>query len=295
MTETATVTILVDNAPADPPLVVEHGLALWIEAGGSRVLFDTGQGTALGPNAEALGVPLDRADAVILSHGHYDHTGGLPTVLAGAAPALPVFAHRGILDVRFSIAAEAGPREIGIPTAGRDALDRRGHLVPTHAPTRVRGPLHVTGPIPHETDFEDTGGPFFTDSEGQHPDALDDDQAAWFDSAYGLVVLLGCAHAGVVNTLRHVRRLADGRPIHAVIGGMHLHAASEERIEATIAELRALDLRLLVPLHCTGHAAAIRLEEAFPDAFQAGKAGSVFTFPLPPRPTFDPAPGEPSR
>ncbi len=125
--------------------------------------------------------------------------------------------------------------------------------------------IFVTGEIPRHSTFEDTGGAFFTDPDGAHPDLLLDDQALYFDTKAGLVVLLGCAHSGVVNTLEYVRQLTGGRRIHTVMGGLHLLNASPARMDQTIAALRRLDIQRLAPAHCTGLPALAQLWTAFPD------------------------------
>jgi len=129
--------------------------------------------------------------------------------------------------------------------------------------------------VPRRNDFETTGGAFFRDEACRQPDELVDDQAAFLESPSGTVVILGCAHAGIVNTLRYVRELAPGRPIHTVIGGTHLAAAGPERMDRTVEALKELDVRRIWPLHCTGFAAAARLWEALPGRVSVCPVGSV--------------------
>jgi len=138
--------------------------------------------------------------------------------------------------------------------------------------------VFLTGEIPRETEFEDVGGPFVLDEAGQWPDPIVDDQALYFDTIDGVVALVGCAHAGLVNTLRHIRRLTDNRPIHAVLGGMHLLVASAERLEATVQALREMNVARLGPAHCTGAAATARLWHEFPQACTTCSVGSSFVF-----------------
>jgi 7,8-dihydropterin-6-yl-methyl-4-(beta-D-ribofuranosyl)aminobenzene 5'-phosphate synthase len=137
-------------------------------------------------------------------------------------------------------------------------------VVWTAKPTEVLEGIFATGEIPRQNDFEDTGGRFFLDAVCAHPDPLMDDQALFFDTTEGLVVLLGCGHAGVVNTLEHVRHLAGGRPIHTILGGLHLLTASPERMDKTLAAFRRLDIQRLAPGHCTGLPALAQLWTAFP-------------------------------
>jgi 7,8-dihydropterin-6-yl-methyl-4-(beta-D-ribofuranosyl)aminobenzene 5'-phosphate synthase len=154
-------------------------------------------------------------------------------------------------------------------------LSRRAELVRVEEPLEVFEGVLLTGPIPRTTDFEDTGGDFFTDRRCATPDDLIDDQAAAIQTPTGTVVVLGCAHAGIVNTLRHVRDLTDNRPIHTVIGGMHLLNASDERMDKTVAELRSLNVRRLVPCHCTGFAAMARFFNEFPGRCRPCQTGTV--------------------
>jgi len=157
----------------------------------------------------------------------------------------------------------------------RDIAD----LVLMDEPTQVCEGLRLTGPISRVNDFEETGGPFFRDRSCAEPDPLPDDQAAFIETLAGTVVILGCAHAGIVNTLRHVQSLTGGRPIHTVIGGMHLLNAGPERLDETVAELRRLDVKRLLPCHCTGLAATVRLWNEFPGRCAACLVGTVVEVP----------------
>lgn len=245
--------------------MAEHGLALWIDDGSQCVLFDTGQGGVLLANAYRLGIDLSRLDAVVLSHGHYDHTGGLADALRGRHPSA-IYAHPDALKPKFGRNKDGTGRSIGISDAIERTVHRhRDRLVVTEKPTAIGNGLMVTGTVPRVTEFEDTGGPFFLDAPCRTPDPLNDDQAVFFNSPRGTVVLLGCAHAGVINTLRYVRQLTQQRPIHAVLGGMHLVGASDERVSRTIDELRGMDIDILAPAHCTGRAATAALWHALPE------------------------------
>ncbi|HBO43225.1 MAG TPA: hypothetical protein DD670_04680 [Planctomycetaceae bacterium] len=164
------------------------------------------------------------------------------------------------------------------PDAARAIRDSRHRWIATERPTVVVEGLTVTGPVPRSNDFEDTGGPFFLDEACSQPDPLDDDQSLFIETSEGIVVLLGCAHSGVVNTLHYIRRLTGNQPIRAVIGGMHLVGASTRRIERTIEELRPLCVERLAPAHCTGTPATTALWNAFPDKCQPCSVGTRFEF-----------------
>ena len=280
MTEKVRVTVLVENTAEGLGLLAEHGLAFWIEAGSQCTLFDTGQGGVLTNNAYRLGISLSRVDTIVLSHGHYDHTGGLADVLRGDRPTV-IYTHAVALNPKFAINKDGTSREIGIPYISQQALEhRRDRLALIEKPTPLSNGLIATGPVPRVTDFEDTGGPFFLDSQCDRPDPLVDDQAVFFESSQGTVVLLGCAHAGVINTLRYVQQLTGGRPIHTVLGGMHLVGASTERLERTIGELHELKIERIGPAHCTGRDATSALWDALPNRCISCQVGTQLAFDL---------------
>lgn len=273
------ITVLVDNL-AEPRLRTEHGFAAWIEVGGRRLLFDSGQGSGLIENAKMLGVDLRTVDTLVLSHGHYDHTGGVPFVIA-RTPTVEIYAHPASTGPRYSI-RDGIAKPIAMPKSARTSLEK--HSVGVRWTMGAEQLLHdvgLTGPIPRLTDYEDTGGPFFFDTGGSEPDPITDDQALWARTERGLVVIVGCSHAGVVNTVRHALKLSGERALHAVLGGFHLNEASECRLARTMDDLRELDPELIVPCHCTGQAAVERLKQGFGERVAQGHAGMVLRLGVP--------------
>jgi len=276
MSKTARITVLVENTVHRHGLVAEHGLCFQIQMAGYSLLFDTGQTDLALLNAEALGIDLSRLDAVVLSHGHYDHTGGVPAILELAQKAR-VYLHPAAFEDKFSQPPGSSSRLIGMSQQTAQAIRHStGGFVETTQRTQIHEDVFVTGEIPRTTPFEDTGGPFFLDKDGQTPDPLTDDQALVLDLGPAVIVLLGCAHAGVVNTLNQVAQLTQGKPVQAVNGGFHLGNAGEERIEQTLSRLRAANLDCLAPLHCTGWPATARLWQSFPHIYRAASVGTVF-------------------
>jgi len=272
------ITILVDDQAA-AGLNAEHGFSLWIETARGRILFDTGAGGTLVSNAAALGADLGLAGAIVLSHGHYDHTGGLAQAL-GRAPQAHVYCHPAIARPRWSLRGGA-PKQAQMTADSLAALrDLPAHQLHwTEKPAAPPGPAAgITGFIPRETDFEDTGGPFFLDAEGRRADPLEDDQALWLETEEGLVVCAGCCHAGIVNTLQYILRLNPGSKIRAVIGGFHLLHESGDRLRRTAEFLRTLRLDLVVPCHCTGKEAVRALAAGLDARVSAGAAGSDYVF-----------------
>lgn len=267
MNSTSTsVTVIVENTANRAGLLAEHGLAMWIERGEQHILFDTGQGMALAHNADNLGIDLSTADEVVLSHGHYDHTGGLLAALPSFRRAT-VYAHLTAFRDRYIQSADGGCRQVGAPIESLEWLTERvGVVVPTRShPVEIAAGLWLTGQIPRQNDFEDTGGAFFLDHACTQPDPIVDDQAIYFRSSRGRVVLLGCAHAGVINTLEYICALTGEDRIHTVLGGMHLLHAGEDRMQQTIHGLRDFDVQQIGLAHCTGFAAMARLHHELPN------------------------------
>ncbi len=274
MNDSISITLIVDNDAPDG-LVVEHGFAAWIDTGEECFLFDTGQGAALIPNARTLGFDLDRASALILSHGHYDHTGALPEFLAANRHA-PVIHGPGATIRRYSCHPEQAPRQIGMADAVLQAIEQLPpeRLIVLDTARYLRPDIGITGPVPRHTAFEDTGGPFFLDIEKTTPDLITDDLSLWFETSSGLVILTGCCHSGIVNTVRHAQRISGMTRIHGIIGGLHLLNASPERLDATLAFLHECAPDVLLPCHCTGAQVIERLRTEFGDqVVKAGGAG----------------------
>lgn len=268
------VVVLSDNCASARAARGEHGLSYSIDTGTHRALFDAGQGLVLAENAQALGVDLGAVEALALSHGHYDHTGGLPIALAAARGPVAVHLHPDALQPKYN-----GTRFIGMPPAARAALAGPNvRLVESRAPDEVVPGIFRTGEIPRPHPEEALAEIFHLDPDGRAVDPLLDDQSLYFDTPEGVVVLLGCAHAGVIHILEHVQTLTNGRPFRAVLGGLHLGHANEARLGWVIERLRELRPLLLVPMHCTGPRAAAALWTAFPKTCRPGGAGAVFEF-----------------
>ena len=271
------ITILVDNEAQDG-LEKEHGFAAWIEAGGKHILFDTGHEGALQENARRLGIDLGKADFLVISHGHKDHTGTLDQILAINDRVHLYFANK--IDVtRYWYTPD--PAEYGMPAASREALaalpPERIHSL--SAPVYLAPGIGVTGPVHRQTLFENTGGTFYFDPDRTEMDPIDDDQSMWFESSDGLVVLVGCCHSGLSNTIDHIRKFSGIDKVCGVIGGMHLLQANEERLQKTFEAMHGWNARFLVPCHCTGKEATLEMEKALGEVVMPGRAGMVIEVP----------------
>lgn len=278
MVKSVRITVLVENMARGRHLLGEHGLSFFIEVGSRRILFDAGQGKVIRNNAEFLGIDLESIDTIVLSHGHYDHAGGFANLPRGNTPRR-VFLHPSALEEKYSRQPDGSVHDVGLPEAARAALlEKSDELIWSRDPIEVIENVWVTGEIPRRTNYEDVGGAFYTDRECTQPDPLKDDQALAIRTPQGVVLLLGCAHSGVVNTIDYVARLLSEGQFRAVIGGMHLIGASHERTKATLQAIEKYDVHLIGPCHCTGASATASLWHHFTDRCRECSVGTVLEF-----------------
>lgn len=241
-----------------------------------RVVFDTGiDKDALFHNIEKLDVKLNDVDCVVLSHGHLDHTAATVEVVK-AAGAIKVYAHPRVFLPRFFQNRRGKRREIGVPKGeGREDIERAGgEVVLSAEPTEVLPGVWTTGQIERTTRFENVmalseGETLMIVVSGKETDdQILDDQALWMQvDEVGPVVVTGCAHSGLVNTLLHIRKIGQLRQIYGLVGGTHLVGRSDDYLRQTITELEQFGLSLISPCHCKGFKAAARLWQAFPQTF----------------------------
>lgn len=267
------ITVLCDNeaAPgaAGPACGCEWGLALAIDLGsgpegggqkdGGVWLWDAGKTDLFLRNAALLGVNVGAARGLGLSHGHYDHTGGLAALLAGTPFSGPIYAHPACASARYAEGKDGGPRRaIGPP-----------HPLPPFLPA---GPLTVLAPgltmladIPRAPGAFQAVSGFSLDPGGREPDPVPDDAFLVLDSASGPVVILGCCHSGLANSLACLRERLDLTQVFAVLGGLHLFKAGPEALEETAQAIEAFGVRRLIAGHCTGPDRLALLRQRLPE------------------------------
>lgn len=272
------ITTLSENT-ANYGFLAEWGLSILVEVDGTRILVDTGLSFSAVHNAQLLEIDLSTIDRIMLSHGHTDHTGGLREVLRRRGE-VEVITHPDMWAIKYTRRNQEEERYIGIPFSREEmeSLGARFNLVkePVHITDRVM----TTGEIPMTSGYEEIDKNLFVKEGGRlQPDRLADDLALVIDTDFGLVVILGCAHRGIVNTLRHAQNLTGKEPVYAAIGGTHLFRASDERVEKTIADLREMGIQRLGVSHCTGFHASARLAQEFGDIFFLNNAGTRLTLP----------------
>lgn len=267
------ITLLVDADAAIPELDTEHGLSLLIEAGEQVILFDAGATGAAFRNAERMGLAWQRVSRIVLSHGHIDHTGGLSPWL-DALPDAHVYLHPRTLSPKWVIHPGASPRELTTPAEVQRRLwSRRDKLHWASAPMRLPGGIGLTGPILRRHTIEAPSDEFFLDSAGREGDSLEDELALWIPTESGLVVVIGCAHAGLANTLDHIRVYSGESRLAVLMGGLHMGKASESRLDFTRMVIEKARPERIVPLHCTGVRATEFLRQISPDRWMPCRAG----------------------
>jgi 7,8-dihydropterin-6-yl-methyl-4-(beta-D-ribofuranosyl)aminobenzene 5'-phosphate synthase len=271
------VTCVVDDAVCDhSPFWGEHGLAFLAETESGCVLFDTGQsGTVLLHNLNLLDVEPRTINALAISHAHYDHTGGLSALLDHVA-GIPLHAHPDFFRERFS-RREGVPKFVGLPLE-REALEQRLELQLSAEPAEILPGVWTTGEITDRTEPEGRSAHHLVRGpEGWEPDLYRDDMSLVLETGNGLVVLCGCCHAGLLNTLAHVRR-AFGPDITTVAGGTHLLNADEGHLRRVMEVLRELGVPRLYLNHCTGQRAYVVLAQAFGEKVAPCPAGTKLSF-----------------
>lgn len=270
------ITVLVNNHLMKKDLLGEHGWSLLIEADGHLFLWDTGQGLTLEHNAKVLGIDLSRIEAVLLSHGHYDHAGGLQNVLKHA-PQARVYTHPHTFNRKFRRQPGGkGFRENGIPFYTRETLAAAcGGLFVSAEPVEILPGFWMSGEVPRGHGPEMVRN-FYSDEACTLPDRILDDQTLFIETPNGVVVLLACSHSGLLNILHAAERVTGKKEIHAVIGGMHLSGEQPGASKPVLDDLLARKVQVLGPAHCTGGRADAELRLTFPGEYLEVLVGSRF-------------------
>jgi 7,8-dihydropterin-6-yl-methyl-4-(beta-D-ribofuranosyl)aminobenzene 5'-phosphate synthase len=276
-----TITILVDETAGGKGTVAEHGFAAWISRGEDQALFDTGAGKALPINIEGMKKDLQNIHRVILSHGHWDHTGGLKEVL-DVRDTTDVLAHPGIFQERFAVRKQNGKMKhhsVGIPFS-QEELEQAG------ARFLLKGEYHEVSPgfwfsgeISRPQGWQSSDHTLVIKHEGDDiPDPFVDDISLLLETDSGPVVLLGCAHAGTDTILDYLSEKSGYSSFYAIIGGTHLIRSNDQQIDKIIKILEKYQIQKIAATHCTGFPAMVKMYHAFKDRFEVTRVGTVFRF-----------------
>jgi 7,8-dihydropterin-6-yl-methyl-4-(beta-D-ribofuranosyl)aminobenzene 5'-phosphate synthase len=272
------ITILVENTTPSPALIGEYGFSALIEVDDYRILFDTGSAQALYYNATQLGIDLTRVDALVISHGHFDHTGGLLSYLKQYGPR-PIYAHSGMFASRPLPLGGNNYKDIGCGFSQDELLKAGAELHLRDEFSSIIPGVYISGTVPRNNNFEDTGGKFKEVVNGKmQDDPLADDSALIIEHPEGLIIVSGCAHAGIINIIEHACHQTGKSKVLAFIGGTHLISASPQRIEQTISALDSFSISKIIVSHCTGFYAAARLYNALGECVIKGETGMRFEF-----------------
>jgi 7,8-dihydropterin-6-yl-methyl-4-(beta-D-ribofuranosyl)aminobenzene 5'-phosphate synthase len=270
------IAVCCDNAPSAPEFASEWGFAVVVRLpNGNLWLFDSGQSGLLVGNCRLMGLDLRQARGLILSHGHYDHAGGIPALLQAGFTG-PILGHPGCTIDRFRIKPGGSPNSIGIPGEILAHVMSRLRHVPDDG--RIDHGMHAVSQITRRPGLFQATAWFFRDPEGAIPDPVDDDLALLLDSRQGPVLLLGCCHSGLANTIYAAAERHGTSHFHAVIGGLHLKGAGRAAVEEAAAVLEEFDVREIHAGHCTGEQEMLMLSDLLPGRVKSLGSGRILTF-----------------
>ena len=275
------ITTLSENTAGLPNLLAEWGLSILVETDEANILLDTGQSISAGYNAGLYGVDLSKVDKIIISHGHFDHTGGLQQVLRLMRKEIEIIGHPDIWAAKYARGAGDSKRYIGIPFQREELESLGARFQLATEPVKITDTILTTGEVPMVTEYEEIEPNrfFVREDSGWQPDKILDDLSLIINTELGLIVLLGCAHHGIINTLYHAQKITGVEQIHMVIGGCHLIGASAERVALTIAALKEMDVQRVGVSHCTGMSASAMIAQELGDRFFFNNTGNRISLP----------------
>jgi 7,8-dihydropterin-6-yl-methyl-4-(beta-D-ribofuranosyl)aminobenzene 5'-phosphate synthase len=267
---------LSENTAGQPYVEAEWGLSILIECEGRHILMDSGGGTAVVKNAQLLDIELTKIDTIVLSHGHFDHTGGLQLLLAEIGHETRIVGHPDIFSAKYSHSKGKKDHYIGIPYTRAELEDLGAKFTLSREPVHITDKIVTSGEVPMTTDFEKIASSFrLKTADGFQPDPLLDDLSLFMSTPQGLVVIMGCAHRGMINILRRAKEITGQSKIHLVMGGSHLKDSSDEQVWQAISALNEMGVQKLATCHCTGMPATLMLAQTYGKNFIFNQTGTI--------------------
>ena len=274
------------NGVVAPPLVAEHGLSLLVrvfkDGRSHSLLLDAGWSeTGVLRNLKELEIPISEIEEIVLSHGHMDHHGGLKAFLRERGTSIPIIVHPDVfLENRYLVSVQG--EKIAFPLLDEDSLkDLGAQVIKNQSPSLIASDLvMVSGQIKRTTDFEKGLPNAYVEKGGKvERDCILDDQALIVNlKNKGLVIITGCSHAGIINTIYYAQEITGETAVHAVIGGFHLSGAFfEPIIEKTLDKLKKIGPDIVCPMHCTGWQATKQIAKHLPSQFVLSCVGTTIT------------------
>jgi len=271
------ITVVIENNSSYPNLKSEHGLSFWLSIGDKNFIFDTGASSAAAANMKELALSPKDAEGLIISHGHYDHTGGIESIVGDGFDGL-IYLHPDALQQKFSNSSSVA-RDISIPQGCKNVIldfQQANKVVLVEWPYYILDNCFMTGKIPRSFGNPPTNKVFFLDVECLNQDNLNDDMAMAIETSKGMVIVCGCAHSGIQNTIDYVLKLSQNKKIYAVLGGTHIKSKDELVLKEISDYLNSLEIAVIAPNHCTCQTAIAYLKENFKGSVIDFSGGCVF-------------------
>lgn len=272
-------TVICENSVYVPlPLIGEHGLSFLLE-GDETTLFDTGQGLGVVHNLKMMGKDISPIRRIILSHGHYDHTGGLLPVLREHGGKTPVFLHPSAFNNKLAQRSPDLIVKIGMGTSREEYENAGAVFSEIYGYSSVCGSIHALCDVRHHEGWEPWDKMLKTEVGGEvKSDPFNDDLSLLVDTPSGPVVLLGCAHAGMVEILDQISEASGCKEFYAVIGGTHLGSAPDDYVKRAMDAMDRYNVQVVAVSHCTGFRVACAFAARFGERFVNASVGRVFSF-----------------